>query len=41
MKRIIVTSLLVSVLLSACGFPGDQGADADESRVVTVYKLPT
>jgi ABC-type Fe3+-hydroxamate transport system substrate-binding protein len=41
MKRFFIVSLLITVLLSACGTTGLQADNVQEDQVVTIYKLPT
>jgi hypothetical protein len=41
MKRFLFVGLILTVLLSACAPSELSGADVDESRLVTIYKLPT
>ena len=41
MKRFLFVSLILTVLISACAPSGLQSADVDESRLVTIFKLPT
>ena len=41
MKRFLVVSLLIAVLLSACGTAAMQGEGVQEDLLVTIYKLPT
>ncbi len=41
MKRFLVVSLLIAVLLSACGAAAMQGEDVQEDLLVTIYKSPT
>lgn len=41
MKRLLFISIIIAVLISACTPSSLQEADVEESRLVTVYKLPT
>ena len=41
MKRFLMVSLLVTVLVSACGGAAPQGEGPEEEKTITVYKLPT
>lgn len=41
MKRFLFMSIIIAILISACSPSGLQEADVEESRLVTVYKLPT
>ncbi len=41
MKRFIFIGITLALLLSACTPSSLQEADVEESRLVTVYKLPT
>lgn len=41
MKRFLVVSFLIAVLLSACGTAALQGEGVQEDLLVTIYKLPT
>ena len=39
MRKLLIFALLAGVILTACA-PG-AGEQVDESRLVTIYKLPT
>lgn len=41
MKRFLIASLLIAVLVSACGAGAVQGEGPEEEQIITVYKLPT
>lgn len=41
MKRFLIASLLITVLVSACGAAAVQGEGTEEEHIITVYKLPT
>jgi len=41
MKRFLIVSLLITVLVSACGAAALQGEEQEEEKTITVYKLPT
>jgi hypothetical protein len=41
MKRFLFVSLLITVLVSACGSAVLQGEGVQQDQVVTIYKLPT
>lgn len=41
MKRFLIVSLLITVLVSACGAAAPQGEGVQQDQVVTIYKLPT
>jgi len=41
MKRFLIVSLLITVLVSACGAAASQGDEAQNEKIITVYKLPT
>lgn len=40
MKRLVLLALLSALILAAC-VPGGADQAIDESRLVTIYKLPT
>ena len=41
MKRFLIASLLITVLVSACGSAAPQGEGVQQDQVVTIHKLPT
>jgi hypothetical protein len=41
MKRFLIVSLLITVLVSACRAAAPQGEGVQQDQVVTIYKLPT
>jgi hypothetical protein len=41
MKRLLFISIIIAILISACTPSSLQEAVVEESRLVTVYKLPT
>jgi hypothetical protein len=41
MKRFVFVGLILTVLISACAPSGLTGDAADDSELVTIYKLPT
>ena len=41
MKRFLIVSFLITVLVSACGAAALPGEGVKDDLVVTIYKLPT